>query len=784
MRNISELTVEEEGSVWEENWEQFRGVFLLLAWGLGLWGWYGFFHGRLGSAAFSIVLSLIFFALRWNASKAVRVSAESLWVGLLAAGSLFALYFYTALPSFYWGQDPSFWLAVHAGAVTEPIWSPLSYLIGEAVVFLFSSQVFSILPRLSAVVAAIALFVVAQELLAQFRSKSRANLIFVFFSCVVLGLSRPFWNAATMGLGLVSSLGLLLFLLFRHSLQLEKGYATVSYFLLGLLWSAHPMWGIVGLLFFLTGKPKAVEVRKNILPLFLGLSPYLWIVARREKFFPSWGGADPFIEAVKEGRQLWAGHFLNDWSWLGAVQAWGWEIAALLVWALAMALFNLLKGLEFPKRAVSMVDFWLWLLCGIGALFFYSNGTDHLGVTSLWFATGTVGFLAFSFDRRAGSVWGIDFKKVLEITSILGILIVGGLSWLPEQSYFRNQTFFPQQHALNLTRGLGSRTVLVCDDPFEFNGCLEALWMEPAGPTAFVLDKNNLDKRWYVAQWIDREPDFFFSTITGPTDLILKSVVLNNRDNWQIQWSRAELPKDWQEPSASRAVLTQLFQSEANPVDPSQFQYRYDLSSVTVNRPDLDSRSRRYLSRYTAGFKLMGDQLMTQQRYTEAIHAYDRAAKLDPLDQSAMAVLSQIYSQHNILEAAQLDYEAVVKSHPQQIDQVMKSLDEAQSRKDETKAADDLGQLVKLNTELAEAQYQLSKIYGQQGRTQEANALLEASVQVDPKQVEAQMALGHFLEKTGEWDKAEEAFRSVLTVDSQNKEAQVELWKLLNKPKS
>jgi tetratricopeptide (TPR) repeat protein len=268
----------------------------------------------------------------------------------------------------------------------------------------------------------------------------------------------------------------------------------------------------------------------------------------------------------------------------------------------------------------------------------------------------------------------------------------------------------------------------------------------------------------------------------GPTDLILKSVILDNRSAWQIQWSRPSLPADWKEPEGSSGVLTQLFQSESNVVDPVNFQYQYDLSVVPMNTTDLDPRSRRYVSRYVEGFKAMGQQLMTQQRYSEAIHAYDRAARLDPLDLTTMAALDQIYSQHNILEAAQIECEATVKNNPLEIDQAMKSLDAAQSQKDETLAADDLGQLVKLNAELAEAQYQLSKIYYQQGRTVEAKNLLEASIQINPQQIEAQLDLGHSLEETGDFAKAEEAFRSVLTVDPQNKEAQVELWKLLNKP--
>ncbi len=763
----------------EEHWERVRGVFFILAWGLGLWGWYRFAHEDLGSGALAIVLSFIFFALRWNAARTVRISPKYFWVGFFAGGIVLTLYLLTAIPSFYWGLDSSFWLAVHGGVVTEPVWSPLAYLLGEAASFVFSSQVFSVLPILSAVVTAITLFMAAQELLSNFLTRKNFNFVFVFIACIALGLSRPFWNAGTMGIGLVSSLGFLLFLLLRHLLELEKNYAAVSYLLLGLLWSVHPLWGLAGLFSLLTQSFYIRKVKQNILPLLLGLSPYLWIVLRRNKNFPSWGGKHPFLEMIKEGQELLIQHFSRDWSLTGAFQAFGWEAAALLGLALGLALLNRYVGVV----TVSTFDFWLWLSCGLAGLFFYSDSTDYLGPTSLWFVTGIIGYLSFAYERRVGPVRGFTSKESLGLISLAGVLLTCVLSWLPGQSYDRAHYDFPEKHVLNLVKELGPQTVLVCDDPFEFNGCLAARWMASSSPTAFILNRNYLDKRWYVTEWIEREPQFFFSTIAGPTDLILKSVVLNNRSDWQIQWSRVELPGDWKEPAASSAVLTQLFQSDLNLADPVNFQYRYDLSSVPINGADLDSRSDRYLLRYVQGFKAMGAQLMAQQRYGEAIHAYDRAARLDPSDQSIMADLNQIYSRHNILEAAQIDYEAVIKNHPQQIDQMMKSLDSAQFRRDETAAADDLGQLVKLNAELADAQYQLSKIYDQQGRIQEAKALLQASIEVNPKQVEAQLTLGHSLEKTGDWTQAEEAFRSVLTVNPQNKEAQVELWKLLNKPK-
>ncbi len=776
-RNIEEMALDEDERLREERWERVRGLLLLLAWALGLWGWYRLVHDNLGSGALGIILSLFLFTARWNTIKTVQITARSFWTGFLAGGALLGLYLFTALPSFYWGQDPSFWLAVHSGSVIEPVWSPLAYLLGEAASFIFSSEAMSVLPQLSAVVTALALFVASQELFSNFISRKNINFIFVFVSTAALGLSRPFWNAGTMAVGLVSSLGFLLFLLLRHVLHLEKKHAPISFILLGLLWSVHPLWGAVGLLVFVTESRYIRKTRENLWPLFLGFSPYFWILLRRGKSFYSWGGNNPFLETVRESWGLVLNHFLHDWSWWGSLEAFGWEFAALLVLALALGLVNWKTGVA----TVSGTDWAVWLFCGIAAFLFYSDSTDYPGVTSLWFVTGIVGFLSFSFERRVGWASGFVSKESLGVMSLLGVLLACGLSWLPRQSYFRSGYLFPQQHVLNLMKVLGPQSVLVCDDPFEFNGAQAARWMAPSSPTAFILNKNYLDKRWYVAQWIDHEPGFFFSTIAGPTDLILKSVILDNRNSWQIQWSRSSLPADWKEPEGSSAVLTQLFQNESGVVDPVNFQYQYDLSVVPRNEFDLDNRSRRYLSRYVEGFTAMGAQLLAQQRYSEAIHAYDRAARLDPLDLNTMAVLDQIYSQHNLLEAAQIECEATIKNHPQAIEQMMKSLDAAQSQKNETLAADDLGQLVKLNAELAEAQYQLSKIYNQQGRTAEAKSLLEASIQINPKQIEAQMDLGRSMEDEGDWEQAEEAFRSVLTVDPQNKPAQVELWKLLNK---
>jgi len=173
---------------------------------------------------------------------------------------------------------------------------------------------------------------------------------------------------------------------------------------------------------------------------------------------------------------------------------------------------------------------------------------------------------------------------------------------------------------------------------------------------------------------------------------------------------------------------------------------------------------------------------MNEGRYLTAIHAFERSVKLDPSYSEPQSYLAQIYSRQNILEAARLEFEKTIKTHPGKISELMKGIDLAQKTKDDVKTVGLLDEMIRLNTELADAQYQLSKILEKEGRSPEAKSLLESSLQLNPRQMEAQMTLGHLMVQLGNRIKAEDAFRSVLGLDSQNKEAQVELWKLLNKP--
>src|SRR6185503_11448631 len=121
-----------------------------------------------------------------------------------------------------WGHDPSFWLAIHAGAVVEPFWSPLSYLLGQTACFIFSSKQFSILPTLSGSILAVSFFLIAQEFLSHFKVKKWLASSLVLAACATLILSRPFWNVGTMGSGIAASLGFLLLMWQRNLIHSDR----------------------------------------------------------------------------------------------------------------------------------------------------------------------------------------------------------------------------------------------------------------------------------------------------------------------------------------------------------------------------------------------------------------------------------------------------------------------------------------------------------------------------------------------------------------------------------
>ena len=128
-----------------------------------------------------------------------------------------------------------------------------------------------------------------------------------------------------------------------------------------------------------------------------------------------------------------------------------------------------------------------------------------------------------------------------------------------------------------------------------------------------------------------------------------------------------------------------------------------------------------------------------------------------------------------------MEFEKTIRDHPGKINALLIAIGMAQKDKDDARSVQLLDQIIRLNAELADAQYQLSKIYDKQGFFREAKAMLEASVSSNPQRIESQLRLGRLMARMGNRLRAEEAFRAVLSIDPVNKEAQIELWKLLNK---
>jgi tetratricopeptide (TPR) repeat protein len=306
--------------------------------------------------------------------------------------------------------------------------------------------------------------------------------------------------------------------------------------------------------------------------------------------------------------------------------------------------------------------------------------------------------------------------------------------------------------------------------------------MEPLQTQAVLLDVGCLNQRWYAAQCFERFPELLWPSLSPVSAEILENLVKTNQDDWNLQWGLSQTPVSWTGPRADPTVLTLLFEGKgAKGVKPEEVQYRLDLSAVPQGS-GVDVQEKPYLERYAVGFEALGRYLLSQNKFSQSIKALERSANLDPGRNEPRALLSQIYSQNNVLEAARLEMEKTVKEHPARIRTLMGLVEEAQKVGNESKTVALLDEMIRLNSELSDAEYHLSLIYDKLGYPEKAKTLLEASVELNPQKVDAQMRYGKWMAKLGNRLNAEEAFRSVLAVDPVNKEAQVELWKLLNQP--
>ncbi len=786
MPSIEEVAAEEELRLREESLERrrkfsiFAGTFLLFG------GWFYFAKGWMNRGSFLILISYLFLLHAMGLKKYFeKWSRGNLLSAAPVAAGLLALYETTHISRFYWGKDPSFWLAVHAGAVGDPFWSPLPVLFGQALCFLFPTRTFTLLPVASALVLSLASIMALGELFWQLKSQSMINKVIASLLCMAVGFSRPWWDAGTIGSGMVASLGLVLFLTQRNLLNTEEKPWDCLWMILGLLFSVHPLWGLLGLFNHLIQVDlQAKDFKVSWSPLALGLTPYLWVYFRAGTFFPSWGGNHPFYYFVKEWRSLWDWHRGTDWDPLNAAASFGVTLGVLFLFLVILWILNLLKWKVGNPKMIRASEVWMCIFAAILSWISSSSSSAQAGPTAVWLPMG-LGCLLLSFIEK-----GMERKQTsflsgtrLAAASALILLLSIGLAFLPGQYFFRSQMTFAEQHALNLLRALNEKSILVFQDPFEAAACRETRLMDPLQTKAVFLDERYLDRRWYMAQCIKSHPEVIFSSIQGSPEEVVKNLAENNLPEWDIQWSRSRMPDGWKGPGTFPTVLTQEFTgTDLGTQPPGNIQFRYDLTSL----PDLENRfsdpANRYIRRYSEGFNELGLAMMVLGQYSAAIRSFERSAHLNPGDPEPRKSLFGIFAQQNIMEAARLDFEKTIKEHPARIEGLMRQLEQTKNNQDEVQTVLLLDQMIKLNQELSDAQFHLAMIYEKQGNISESKSLLESSVKLNPQRLDAQLTLGHLMAKLGNRIKAEEAFRSVLGLDPQNKEAQKELWKLLNQP--
>ncbi|HUO58203.1 MAG TPA: tetratricopeptide repeat protein, partial [bacterium] len=685
MRNIEEIAAEEEALARVLLLERLGIFFTLLGLGLSVWGWTLFQRGDMAKGSLAIVGGLVAFALGWGGARAFALPFADLFLGLLACVPPFFLYHFTRLPSFFWGRDPAYWMAIHSGAVVEPSWSPLGYLVGQAACAIFPQWQQILLPEIPAVLLPLALFLVYLDYIRHLRNKNLINMGMGVLVCWLLAVSLPLWNVATIASGLVSILGLLLFVTQKILKDATPPPRKAFFFLLGLLWTVHPLWGILGS-FQLLGLPrgKGKVWFPNLAAFSAGISLFLWVGFRTDRFFPSWGGSHPWLEWGKNAMDLWLVHLDEDWGIAPALLGLGWICAAMGLLVLFLWVLNLLKWKAGSKPVLGALEFWTWVFSGVGGILFYSASSGVEGPTLSWFVLGlgriVIGFVDKGTEKRQiASLSGP--KLAAGVATVL--LLTFGLAWLPGQACFRGGLYFPQEHALNLLKCLGEKSILVCDDPFESAAAQEARLIDPSFSSAIVLEKRYLNQKWYVNQCIMKIPELLFTTVLGSPDEILKSLIPPNRDFWTLHWARSEPPQGWGDLKSFPTVLTQEFTNvPADEEKAAAVQYRYDLTALPRPDAEMDPFEAKYFQRYVIGFTALGKNLLDRGLYMAAIQAFDRSLKLNPGYSEPQAYLTKMYSQQNILEAAQLDFEKTLKTQPAQMTALKKELDKAEKDKD------------------------------------------------------------------------------------------------------
>lgn len=783
MRSIEDLASEENARLWEERGQNFKSLLWLSGIALGPLGWFLFTKDQMGQGSVFVLGSFLLLLLAGGLLRNARFSAPAFVIalGIFLFGD--TVFYFSRVPTFFWGKDPSFWIAVQEGMVVEPFWSPLSYLVGQAGVFIGHGDM-GLLPLLSAFFLALGLGLWAYEAFLRFPNQTFRIWSLTLLSGMVLAVTLPFWHLGTLASGLPATLGFFVFGLLSCLTQRDERPWFSILLLWGLLFSVHPLWGALGTITLWTQREVSrVPIWKRAFCALIGFSPYLWLVFRADKVYPSWGGHSPFSTALLQWKSLWENHWTQDGPSMNFLVArMGW-IAAGILFVSVFCLLGFGLFVKGDRRSLtSGIGFWAWIFSGLGGIFFASNSTETLGPTFLWFLAEGSFFFILGVDKVLGSLTRHSNRSV---ESVLGAVVLFsgifvGAFW-EGQGNWRKDFYFPSQHAENLLRVMGTRSLLICRDPFQYWACLASQGSLGLVPHSLVLKEDYLGQKWFAVETMEKEPEVLFSQGRGGREGILASFIKDNQAQWEVLLDQPfPLGTAGGLKSYSMGLARLFVRDSPNDRKPEDTQARFDLIGLPSVDEAKDPFMLHYLEAYVEGFNQMGLGYMEQGRYSQAIHSFDRALKLDPGFKAAQDHLAWLYSQKNMLEAAQLDFEATLKTHPAQIADLMEQLESSKSLGHEAETVELLDRIIQLNAELANSQYQLSRIYDKEGRPADARVLLEASVALNPKQIESQLSLGRLMRKMGDELRAREAFHEALVLDPLNKEAQLEYWKSLN----
>jgi len=157
----------------------------------------------------------------------------------------------------------------------------------------------------------------------------------------------------------------------------------------------------------------------------------------------------------------------------------------------------------------------------------------------------------------------------------------------------------------------------------------------------------------------------------------------------------------------------------------------------------------------------------------EAIEALNRVLETDPENIQARYVLALIYNTQKEFDKAALQYEAILKSftkaEPKNIEIYGLLAQLYYSQKEYDKAISQFEIILSLQSDNVDIMFLLGSLYAELSRTQEAEAILNKAIKIDPEHDGCLNTLGYLYAEEGvKLDEAKELIGRALTIDPKN----------------